>query len=47
MNKLFVTALLCASLSLSIGCTPSAKSEVGFRLPDGDAEDGRETFAYM
>ncbi len=47
MNKLFVTALLCVFLGLSIGCTPSAKSEFGFRLPDGDADNGRATFAYM
>jgi len=47
MNKLFVTALLSVFLTLSIGCTPSATSEFGFRLPDGNAENGRETFAYM
>jgi sulfur-oxidizing protein SoxX len=47
MNKLFMTTLLSMLLSLSVGCTPSAKSEFGFRLPDGDAAMGRETFAYM
>ena len=47
MSKFFVTAILSMLLSLSSGCTPGAKSEFGFRLPDGNAEAGRETFAYM
>jgi sulfur-oxidizing protein SoxX len=47
MNKFYMTTLLSILLSLSGGCTPSAKSEFGFRLPDGDVGKGRETFAYM
>ncbi len=47
MNKLFMTALLSILLSLSGGCTPSAKSNFGFQLPGGDARQGRETFAYL
>lgn len=47
MNKLFITALLSVFLSLSGGCMPSAKSEFGFRLPDGDVDKGRETFANL
>lgn len=47
MKNFLMAALLLAFLSLSSGCTPDAKSEFGFRLPDGDADTGREVFAYM
>ncbi|MCH9692943.1 MAG: cytochrome C [Gammaproteobacteria bacterium] len=29
------------------GCAPKADSAVGFKLPDGDAISGRDTFLYM
>lgn len=36
--------LITASLLVPVGCEPESKSEKGFRLPDGDAEKGKETF---
>lgn len=47
MTKFAIAASITLLLSMLIGCTPGAKSEYGFRLPDGDAAKGRETFAYM
>ena len=42
-----LTLLLTVVLALS-GCDQDrAMSERGFRLPDGDAQAGRETFVYM
>ena len=38
---------LLVFILLSAGCTRSATSAAGFRLPDGDAENGRATFTYM
>ncbi|MCO4811274.1 MAG: c-type cytochrome [Gammaproteobacteria bacterium] len=43
---LLTLALICM-ITLA-GCESDARmSEHGFRLPDGDAEAGRETFVYM
>lgn len=40
--------LLFALVAIVSGCDEEkAMSERGFRLPDGDAEAGRETFLYM
>jgi sulfur-oxidizing protein SoxX len=47
MSRLFMTALLFVFLNMLGGCFPGANSEFGFRLPDGDADKGREAFAYM
>jgi len=48
MNKL---ALLCTfiavTFALSACDTEKVMSERGFRLPDGDAQAGRETFLYL
>ena len=41
-------ALLCGCLIALTGCDREARmSELGFRLPDGDAVAGRATFVYM
>jgi len=48
MNKRIVIALLVGCLIALTGCDNEAyMSEQGFRLPDGDAEAGREVFLYM
>jgi len=45
--RFLLTLLLGSSVALS-GCDPDAHmSEQGFRLPDGDAQAGREAFVYM
>ncbi len=47
MTKLSVLMIL-AGFSLAVGgCDSDPMSEVGFRLPDGDAKNGREAFLYM
>ena len=40
--RLFVAVLMLLS-----ACTPASKSEVGFRLPDGDADKGRVAFTDL
>ena len=40
----FGAALVAALVS---GCTPTAKSSEGFRLPDGDAKKGEEAFLAL
>jgi len=48
MKGIPVLTLLLASLMALSGCDQDrAMSERGFRLPDGNAADGRETFLYM
>jgi len=48
MKKLTVLALLISVAALTSGCDDERRmSEFGFRLPDGNAETGRETFLYM
>lgn len=47
MTKLSMTVFIIVLLNMISGCSLGAKSEFGFRLPDGDAEMGRETFTYM
>jgi mono/diheme cytochrome c family protein len=39
--------LLFALLIAISGCNQNPKSGAGFRLPDGDANQGREVFLYM
>lgn len=40
--------LILAGIAVLSGCDPDARmSEKGFRLPDGNAETGREAFIYM
>lgn len=48
MKGMPVLTLLLASLMALSGCDQDrAMSERGFRLPDGNAATGRETFLYM
>ena len=48
MKSMSVLTLLLASLMALSGCDQDrAMSERGFRLPDGNAVAGRETFLYM
>ena len=43
-----VLTLLLGCMVVLSGCDPEARmSEQGFRLPDGDAQTGREAFLYM
>jgi len=48
MNARSVLAVFLASLVALAGCDRDAMmSQRGFRLPDGDAQAGREAFLYM
>ena len=47
MNVRSIPGLLLVALAALSGCDQDPMSERGFRLPDGDAADGRETFLYM
>ena len=48
MNARSVLALLVVSLFAASACDQDAMmSSKGFRLPDGDAQAGREAFLYM
>ena len=48
MKAMSVLTLLLAALMALSGCDQDrAMSERGFRLPDGNASAGRETFLYM
>ena len=48
MKARSVLALLLVSLVALSACDPQARmSSKGFRLPDGDAQAGREGFLYM
>ena len=46
MNRTLLVILATAA-GLLAGCDRDPMSEVGFRLPDGDAGHGRETFVYL
>ena len=39
--------LITCLIAITAGCTPGAESERGFRLPDGDADRGREAFVSL
>jgi sulfur-oxidizing protein SoxX len=45
-TKAIVLSIITLVL-FAAGCTRTATSSTGFRLPDGDAMSGRETFLYM
>jgi len=48
MNARSALTLVVVGLAALAGCDPdAAMSQRGFRLPDGDAEAGREAFLYM
>jgi len=47
MNKKLFLVLLFALLWAVGGCNQDPKSGRGFRLPDGDQNQGREVFLYM
>jgi len=48
MTARIATLFLLVCLTASTGCDREARmSEQGFRLPDGDAEAGRQAFLYM
>lgn len=48
MKGISILTLLLASLAVLGGCDQDrTMSERGFRLPDGNAQAGRETFMYM
>jgi len=48
MNARYLLALFLVSLVALSACNgETMMSEKGFRLPDGDAEAGREVFLYM
>ena len=48
MKTRFLLTLLVGSFIALGGCDPDVRmSEKGFRLPDGDAQAGREVFLYM
>jgi len=40
-------ALMISIIAIASGCSPGAVSERGFRLPDGDADRGRESFVSL
>lgn len=47
MSEIRTCALLLVLAASAAGCYPDPMSQKGFRLPDGDAERGREAFVYM
>ncbi|HNP63434.1 MAG TPA: c-type cytochrome [Woeseiaceae bacterium] len=47
MNRKILCLLTLGSILVAVGCTRSATSPAGFRLPDGDADRGRAAFLYM
>lgn len=47
MNRKFLSLLALGALLVSVGCTRTATSPAGFRLPDGDPDQGRAAFLYM
>jgi len=46
MNKRHFLIVLFALLWTVSGCNQDPKSGAGFRLPDGDANQGREVFLW-
>lgn len=47
MTNKFFALLLITLMTITVGCTRTATSSAGFRLPDGDAANGRDAFVYM
>ena len=47
MKKRNPLTALFALILMTAGCSPEPTSSVGFRLPDGDADEGRAVFLYM
>ena len=47
MIKLSVLSMLTAITLAVAGCDHDPMSEIGFRLPDGDTDRGRDVFLYM
>lgn len=48
MNARSALTLVVVGIAALAGCDPDATmSQRGFRLPDGDAQGGREAFLYM
>jgi mono/diheme cytochrome c family protein len=47
MARLLSSLLAVILIATVTGCTPKADSSFGFKLPDGDATAGRDTFVYM
>ncbi len=47
MKIIGLIAFLFILIGSSPGCTREAESAAGFRLPDGDADNGRAIFTYM
>lgn len=47
MTMKILALLSMTFILLATGCTRTASSPVGFRLPDGDAAKGRTAFLYM
>ena len=47
MKKVSTLVLLLTAIAVVAGCDRDPMSEKGFRLPDGNAMAGRETFLYM
>lgn len=47
MNGKVLCLLALGGILAAVGCTRTATSPAGFRLPDGDAVQGRKAFLYM
>ena len=47
MNKRISLTAIFALIALVAGCSPDPTSAIGFKLPDGDATEGRAVFLYM
>jgi sulfur-oxidizing protein SoxX len=47
MNKRIALTVIFALTVFAAGCSPDPTSANGFRLPDGDADEGRAVFLYM
>ncbi len=47
MTKKAIILSIMVLIMAASGCTRTATSPTGFRLPDGDAMNGRVTFIYM
>lgn len=45
--KLYTSISIAFLLLAAVGCDPGAKSERGFRLPDGDIEKGKAAFLAL
>ncbi len=47
MKRISMLALLVVAVAVLGGCERDRMSERGFRLPEGNADAGRDTFQYM